>query len=37
MKYFYIAAQVAENGKYYAYAIKVNENDNLYSLRVVLF
>ena len=31
MKYFYIAIQVEENGKYYAYAIKVSENDNLLS------
>ena len=29
MKKFYIAADVAENGKYYAFAFKVSENDNL--------
>lgn len=31
MKYFYIAVTVAENGKYYAYAVKVSESDNLLS------
>ena len=31
MKYFYIVVQVEENGKYYAYAIKVSESDNLLS------
>ena len=31
MKYLYIAVQVEENGKYYAYAIKVSESDNLLS------
>lgn len=29
MKYFYIAVQIEENKKYYAYAIKVSDNDNL--------
>lgn len=31
MKYFYIVVQVQENGKYYAYAVKVSESDNLLS------
>lgn len=31
MKYFYIAVQVEEGGKYYAYAVKVSESDNLLS------
>ena len=31
MKYFYIAVTVAENDKYYAYAVKVSESDNLLS------
>ena len=31
MKYFYIAVQVEESGKYYAYAVKVSESDNLLS------
>lgn len=31
MKYFYIAVTVAENGKYYAYEVKVSESDNLLS------
>ena len=31
MKYFYIVVQVEENGKYYAYAVKVSESDNLLS------
>ena len=29
MKYFYIVVTVYENEKYYPYAIKVSENDNL--------
>ena len=29
MKNFWIAADVEENGKYYAFAFKVSENDNL--------
>ena len=29
MKCFYIAVIVCENEKYYSYAIKVSENDNL--------
>lgn len=29
MKYFYIVVTVYENEKYYSYAIKVSENDNL--------
>ncbi len=31
MKYFYIAVQIAENGKFYAYVIRISEHDNLYS------
>lgn len=31
MKYFYIAAAVAENNKYYAYIIKGSQYDNLLS------
>lgn len=31
MKNFYVAIQIEENGKYYAYAEKVNDNDNLLS------
>ena len=31
MKYFYIAVQIEENNKFYAYVIKVSENDNLLS------
>lgn len=31
MRYFYIAVQICENGKYYAYAVKVSENVNLLS------
>ena len=31
MKYLYIAVQVKENGKYYAYAFHVSESDNLLS------
>ena len=31
MKSFYVAVQIEENGKYYAYAVKVSENDNLLS------
>lgn len=31
MKNFYIAVQVEENNKYYAYAIKVSKSDNLLS------
>lgn len=31
MKNHYIAIQIRENGKYYAYAIKVSESDNLLS------
>lgn len=31
MKYFYIAVQVEEGGKYYAYVVKVSESDNLLS------
>lgn len=29
MKYTYIAVQIEENGKYYAYAVKASEDDNL--------
>lgn len=29
MKNFYVALQIEENGKYYAYAEKISENDNL--------
>lgn len=29
MKGFYVAVQIEENGKYYAYAVKVSESDNL--------
>lgn len=29
MKYFYIAVTVEENGKYYSFAVKVSESDNL--------
>lgn len=29
MKYFYIAVQVEENGKWYAYAVKVSTLENL--------
>ncbi len=29
MKSFWIAADVEENGKYYAFAFRVSENDNL--------
>lgn len=31
MRHFYIAIQIEESGKYYAYALKVSENDNLLS------
>lgn len=31
MKNFYIAVQICENGKYYAYVVKVNESVNLLS------
>lgn len=31
MKNHYIAIQIEENGKYYAYAIKATESDNLLS------
>lgn len=31
MKYFYIAVQIRENGKYYAYAVRVSTQDNLIS------
>lgn len=31
MKQFYIAVQIEESGKYYAYAVKVSESDNLLS------
>lgn len=31
MKNFYVAIQIGENGKYYAYAEKLNDNDNLLS------
>lgn len=31
MKNYYIAAQIKENDKFYAYAIKVNTMDNLLS------
>ncbi len=31
MKYFYIAVQIEENDKYYAYVIKVSKNDNILS------
>lgn len=31
MKNFYFAVTVKENNKYYAYVIKVSENDNLLS------
>lgn len=35
MRYFYIAVQIEESGKYYAYALKVSENDNLlYKLKI---
>lgn len=30
-KYSYIAVQIEENGKWYAYAEKVSEYDNLYT------
>lgn len=29
MKYYYFAVTIEENGKYYAYAVKANENDNI--------
>ena len=29
MKNYYIAAQIKENDKFYAYAIKVNTSDNI--------
>ena len=29
MKYFWIAAIVQENGRYYAFTFRVSENDNL--------
>jgi hypothetical protein len=29
VKYFYIAVQINEHGKFYAYVIKVSESDNL--------
>lgn len=29
MKYFWIAADTEESGKYYAFALRVSENDNL--------
>ena len=31
MKHFYIVVQVEDNGKYYAYVVKVSESDNLLS------
>lgn len=31
MKHFYIAISIKENEKYYAYVLKVSENDNLLS------
>ena len=31
MKHFYVAVQIEENGKYYAYAIKTSEAGNLIS------
>jgi hypothetical protein len=31
MKSFYVAVQIEETGKYYAYAVKVSENDDLLS------
>ena len=31
MKHFYIAVTVEENGKYYAYAVIVSQNDNVLS------
>lgn len=31
MKYYYIAATIEENGKYYNYVIKVNTQENLLS------
>ena len=31
MKNYYVAVSIQENEKYYAYAIKVNESDNLLS------
>lgn len=31
MKYTYIAVTVEENGKYYAYVVKVSESDNILS------
>lgn len=35
MKYYYIAIQICENNKYYAYALKCSDSDNLlYRLRV---
>lgn len=31
MKYYWIAAQIKENGKNYAYALRVSTSDNLVS------
>ena len=31
MKYYWIAAQIKENGKSYAYALRVSTSDNLIS------
>lgn len=31
MKYFYIAVTVQENGKYYSYVVKANNQENLLS------
>ena len=29
MKYFYFAVTIAENGKYYAYVVKISQDDNV--------
>lgn len=31
MRYFWLAVQIQENGKFYAYAVRVCESDNLVS------
>lgn len=31
MKYFYIAVTIQENGKYYSYVVKANNQENLLS------
>ena len=31
MKYFYIAVTIEENGKYYAYIVKISPSDNVLS------